>query len=183
MSIQHRQRIPAFAALAALAFGAVHLGYEHFNGGVQSHRLLNRADLPAISNWLGLVVLPLLGWALGVRFRNHSAPATHSRSLRGIWVGLISALLYGAALATSFESGLSTATTGLFLGLFLVAVALPIYRAEYMLGFVVGMAFTFGAVLPALVAAVLAAVSVVVRTGFRTVARLFRSPTGPSNMA
>lgn len=182
MRMQLRQRIPAVAALAALAFGAVHLGYEHMNGGVQSHHLLNRADLPAISNWLGLVVLPLLGWALGVRLRNHAAPARYTRSLRGLWLGFVGALLYGAALATSFEFGLSTATTVLFVGLFLVAIALPVYRAEYMLGFVVGMACTFGAVLPALVAVVLAGVSVVARVSFRAVARLFRRSTRPSGV-
>jgi hypothetical protein len=44
MTTQAHSRGPAYLACAALAFGVVHLGYEHLNGGVQSHHLLNRSD-------------------------------------------------------------------------------------------------------------------------------------------
>jgi hypothetical protein len=53
-------RFPVLLPVAGFAFAAAHLAFEHFTGGVQSHNLLNRPDLPAISNWLGLVTLPLL---------------------------------------------------------------------------------------------------------------------------
>jgi hypothetical protein len=53
-------RFPTWLPIAALLFAAAHLGFEHFNGGVQSHHLLQRADMPSISNWLGLGLLPLL---------------------------------------------------------------------------------------------------------------------------
>gem|GEM_PF-5307569 len=43
--------MPAFLAFSLLVFGTALLTYEHFNGGVQSHHLLDRRDLPAISNW------------------------------------------------------------------------------------------------------------------------------------
>ena len=39
---------------------SAHLAWEHFNGGVASHHFLNRADLPAISNAWGLLLLPTL---------------------------------------------------------------------------------------------------------------------------
>lgn len=175
MTMQARHHIPAFLALSSLVFGAAVLAYEYFNGGVPSHHLLDRPDFPAISNWIGLVVLPLLGWLLGVRLRNHLTTSTGSGLAKGIWTGLVCSFLYGAVLAISFELGPSAVTSGLFFGLFLLAAVLPIYRVECIFGFVVGMNFTFGAVLPALVAAVFAAVSVVVHFAFRVVLSAVRS--------
>lgn len=175
MTMQTRQHIPAFLALSSLVLAAAVLAYEYFDGGVPSHHLLDRPDFPAISNWFGLVVLPLLGWLLGVRLRNHLTTSTGSGLAKGIWAGLVGSLLYGAALAISFELGPSAVTTGLFFGLFVLAAVLPIYRVEYISGFVVGMNFTFGAVLPVLVAVVFAAVSVVMHFVYRPVRSAMRS--------
>jgi len=176
MILQAPDRVPLRLALAALAFGVAHLAFEHLNGGVRSHHLLNRADLPALSNWLGLIALPLLGWALGVRVRNQSASRGQPGVSTGLCVGLASSFLYGAALAASFESDASAITSGLFLGLFMLAALLPIYRVEFILGFVVGMTITFGAVLPSLVAGVLALVSFVVRSVACAAAAILRRP-------
>ena len=178
-----RYRLPAMFALASIFYAAAHLTYEHFTGGVQSHHLLARSDLPSFSNWLGLVVLPILGWLLGVRIRNHLASSTRTGLPVGSSAGFFGALFYGVALAASFELDASTISSGLFFGLFLLAVVLPIYRAEYALGFVIGMTFTFGAVLPSLMAAVFAAVSIVVRFAFRAVASAVRRPPHPPGVA
>ena len=178
-----RYRVPALLAVASLVFSAAHLTYEHFTGGVQSHHLLDRSNLPAISNWFGLVILPVLGWLLGVRIRNHLAFSTRPSLSVGIWVGFFGALLYGAALAASFELDESSVLSGLFLALFLLAAVLPIYRAECAVGFVVGMTFTFGAVLPSLVVVVFAAISVVVRFAFRAMASAVRRSPRPPGVA
>lgn len=175
--INLRHRMPVFLSAASLVFAIAHLTYEHFSGGVQSHHLLNRSDLPAISNWFGLIILPLLGWLLGVRIRAHLASSTQPVLPAGVWIGLVGALLYGAALAASFELYASAISSGLFFGLFLLAAVLPIHRAECFLGFVVGMTFTFGAVLPTLIAAVFAAISIMVRFVFRAVASAVRPST------
>ena len=165
--------------VASVAFVASQLACEHLAGGVRSHNLLNRSGLPAISNWWGLFVLPTLGWLFGMRPRNHLTATRRSGSSMGIWLGLGAALLYGGAMAGSFQLGFAPVTSSLFLGLFLIAVALPVYRAEYVLGFVMGMTFTFGGVLPALVATVFATISFLVRLASRflvSVVRLLRSP-------
>ncbi len=175
MTTPARHRLPVFVALSSLVFEAAVLACEYFNGGVPSHHLLDRPDYPAISNWFGLVVLPLLGWLLGVRLRNHLAASAGSGWARGIWTGLVCSLLYGAAMATLFQLGASAVLSGLFFGLFLLAAVFPVYRAEYIFGFVVGMTFTFGSVLPALVAVVFAAISVVVRFVSRAVLSAIRS--------
>ena len=161
-----RHRLPMALALAALVFVGVVLAFEHFNGGVRSHHLLNRRDLPAISNWLGLVTLPALAFALGVRLRRMSV------SPRRALIAVVGSLLYGAALATSFQLGWATATNVLFFSLLILAIALPIYRAEFLVGFVAGMAVTFGAVLPFAASAVFAGLSAAIRLGAVAIARL-----------
>ncbi|HWV47209.1 MAG TPA: hypothetical protein VN039_14500 [Nitrospira sp.] len=183
MTMQARHYMPAILAFSSFVFGAALLAYEHFNGGVQSNYLLDRPDLPLISNWYGLIVLPLLGWLLGVRLRNHPTLSTRLWLPKDIWAGLVCSLLYGAALATSCELAPFTITSALLLGMLLLAVALPIYRVECIFGFVVGMTFTFGAVLPALVAVVFAAVSVVARFAFRAVMSAIRRPNQPPGVA
>ena len=172
-------RFPAWLPVAALLFSAAHLAFEHFNGGVQSHHLLQRADMPSISNWLGLAILPLLGVVLGLRLRAQPVSAGPAGIPRTILVAFAVALLYGAALAVSFELGPNAFTSVAFFGLFVCALAFPVYRAEYILGFVVGMTFTFGAVIPLLVALVVGTVSLVARYCFRAVARVVRGRRVP----
>lgn len=183
MMTKTRRHLPELSALLSVVFVAVLLAHEHFNGGVRSHHLLDRHDLPTVSNWLGLVVLPSLGWLLGVRLRNRMTSVTRSASPSGIGIGLVCSLLYGAALAASFVVGASAITSGLFIGLFVLAVLLPIYRVEYIFGFAVGMTFTFGGVLPVLVALVVAAVSALVHFAFRAVRSAIRPPAGPAGTA
>lgn len=167
-------RVSILIALAALALEVVHLAIEHLGGGVKSHHLLNRSDLPVFSNWWGLVVLPLLGWVLGMRIRHHAASSGRPGLSVGLWIGLAGSFLYGATLAASFMLGASTISAGLFFGLLALGAALPIYRAECIFGFVVGMTFTFGAVLPCLVAGVLALISFVVRLAFQAAVGMVR---------
>lgn len=137
--------------------------------------LLDRRDLPAISNWFGLVVLPALGWLFGLRLRQRRSGAAKAGTPTGMVVGLVGAVLYGAALATSFTLGASAITSGVFFGLFVLAAVLPLYRVEFVFGFVVGMAFTFGAVLPAPVALMIAAFSALLHFSYRAVMSPVRS--------
>jgi hypothetical protein len=62
-----------------------------------------------------------------------------------------------------------------FVGLFVCALLLPVYRAEYLLGFVLGMTVTFGAVLPFFIALIFAAFSFVVRFIIRSVVVVLRT--------
>jgi hypothetical protein len=62
-------------------------------------------------------------------------------------------------LSVSFASGHENISSFLFQGMILLAVILPVYRAECVLGFVLGMTFTFGAILPTAIGSLLAAFS------------------------
>ena len=179
MKILLRRHLPGILACLSLVFVGALLAHEHFNGGVRSHHLLDRQDLPALSNGYGLIVLPVLGWLLGVRLRKHMTSDGKSRSFIGIGVGAVAALVYGATLAASFALGAPALASGLFFALLLLAVVLPIYRVEYIFGFVVGMTFTFGAVLPVLVAGVVAAVSALVHLALRALMSAMRPHPRP----
>lgn len=144
--------LPALALLAE----ALHLGWEALHGGIVSHHLLQRADLPALSNAWGLLVLPALAaWAATCLPR---APATTRDWIRPA-LGFALPLLLGAALSLAFQLQLQALTEALFLGLLLLALLLPAHRAESLFGFVLGMSWTFGAVLPTLIGGLLAVLS------------------------
>ena len=137
----HRLLLVAVASL----YIWVLLAFEHYNGGVVSHHLLNRSDLPAISNWWGALVLPLLGWFLTGRIYKRVVTAYPF----AVVAGFTGALLFGVLLSVLFVYQQQQMLSGLMLSLPVLALILPLYRAEFLLGFVLGMCFTFGALIPA----------------------------------
>lgn len=153
-----RVRAPftVFVFLAEVA----HLAWEQLNGGVLSHNILNNPDLPAISNWWGLLVLPVLTWVLTGFIERRIANTSAAAGLPiSVMVGFVAALLVGVLFAVLFRAGYEDVLFYLLMGLIALGAMTPLYRAEYGLGFVIGMTFTFGAVLPMLVSAVLMAMS------------------------
>jgi hypothetical protein len=152
-------RVLSWGFVVALLAAAVHLGWEYTHGGVQSHHLLARTDMPAISNWWGLLVLPLLGW-LASRSATRRAAVDERAAGRSL-AAFVGAALVGAALSLSFITGYESAASALFLAVLAAGLVLPTYRAEYLFGFVLGMSFILGAVLPTMAALVAAAISVV----------------------
>lgn len=157
---QWRIYLIALVLLAELA----HLTWEHFHGGVVSHNILNRRDLPAISNAWGVLLLPALAWFLSGFTQNRIASRYAGNEREFIFpipviIGFVGALIFGALLAASFANDYKTTTLYLFQSLFVLALLLPIYRAECLLGFVLGMTFTFGAVLPTGIGSIFVALS------------------------
>ena len=119
------------------------LAFEHYNGGVVSHHLLHREDLPAISNWWGALVLPLLSWFLTGRIYKRVVTAYPFV----VVAGFIAALLFGVLLSVLFVYQ-QQMLPGLMLSLPVLALLFPLYRAECLLGFVLGMCVIFGALIP-----------------------------------
>lgn len=152
------RRLLAAAPAMAFAAAAAHLAWEASHGGIQSHHLLNQADLPAVSNAWGLLLLPVLGWLAAYFVRRRASNSAHvpSRALAAFCGALVVAL----ALSAAFRLELSNVTAGLFFAVLLSGVALRTYRAEYVFGFVLGMMFVFGSVLPTMAALMAGTVSV-----------------------
>ncbi len=137
--------------IASIAVGAL-LIWDHYHGGVPSHHISANKDLPAISNWWGALLLPLLTLFLLYRIQKRAFDkyegAEARRLLPGVLYGFAGALLFGILIAACFTFGYPDITDYLILALLPLAIFFPIYRAECLLGFVVGMTYTFGAVLP-----------------------------------
>ena len=162
-----RVYLSGFVTLAELA----DLAWEHFHGGVVSHHLLHRRDLPAVSNWWGVLLLPALTWFLIGRVERRVAG---SKLPASVVAGFIGSLLFGVALSVAFTYHYESVARYLSGAMLLLAVFLPIYRAEYLLGFVLGMNFTFGAVLPTAAGSIIGGLSAIVHLVLRPfVARLW----------
>lgn len=154
-----RVRCAATATVAVAEW--LFLAWQHFHGGVPSHHFLDRADMPAISNWWGGLVLPLMTWILAGRVYQRVASRAGT-SIRSALMGAIGALCFGVLLSVFFSLGNDQVTGAMFESLFLIALFTPIYRAEYLLGFVLGMAYTFGGVLPSIVGSFVALIAMVI---------------------
>ena len=48
------------------------LTWNHYHGGVPSHHILAREDLPEFSNWWGMLLLPLLTWFISFRIKKRA---------------------------------------------------------------------------------------------------------------
>ncbi len=158
-------QVRLYLTIAVLIAELAHLSWEHFHGGVQTHHILRRPDFPAMSNWWGLVLLPVLTWFLIERIQKRIAvsadaqQATSKQTLRSI-MGFIYALLLGMLLSISFIRGDENVSFILLSSMLALAVLLPVYRAECVLGLVLGMTVAFGAVIPLIVASSIAMLSV-----------------------
>ena len=154
-----------FTGIVTIAIWSL-LAWDHYHGGVPSHHILHREDLPAISNWWGGFLLPLLTWFLLYRIQkrlmsDNIEVSKVSMRLANILYGFTGALFFGILLSVFFTFGYSSISGYIIIGLLLLALFFPIYRAECLLGFVIGMTFTFGAVLPTAVGSILALVGAV----------------------
>lgn len=161
--------VVALAALFAIAM----LTWEYTHGGVVSHHFLDRRDMPTVSNWWSLAVLPLLGWLAARSARRRTA--IDPRALLKAFAGALGAFLVGVAMSVAFLTGHQQVTGDVFFAALVAGVVWPTYRAEYLFGFVLGMAFAFGAVLPTLVALIGVTISAIFHLLVRpTFARVIR---------
>lgn len=142
------------------------LAWNHYHGGVPSHHILHREDLPAISNWWGGLLLPLLTGFLLYRIQKSLMRDNDEKSkVSKLWLNIlyrfIGSLFFGILLSVFFTFGYSSISGYIIIGLLLLGLFFPIYRAECMLGFVIGMTLTFGAVLPTAFGIILALVGII----------------------
>ncbi|MDG2394604.1 MAG: hypothetical protein P8M49_13905 [Thalassotalea sp.] len=153
-----------FTGVITLAMLAL-LTWQFFHDGVPVHHLLHRADLPGISNWWGVLLLPTLVWVLLGRIHKQFLLEANKENTaypmnRVLGFGL--ALLYGAGMSIAFATGHSEISSVMFPGILVIALFFKVYREEYILGFIMSMSIVFGAVLPTLFAALIGLVSAIV---------------------
>ena len=170
-SPRRRLILPLLALCAQLGM----LAWEHLDGGVRAHHLLANPDLPAVSNWWGVLLIPVLTWWTVMRIERRGEREAHAgRPARPApLTGFLCALAYGATLAALFAAG-SPLVDYLFFGVLVVALVVPLWRAEYLLGFVLPMSLVAGPVLPAMFGSIIALLSWLVHTATRAVWRRLR---------
>lgn len=135
--------------LAVILFEVCHLTWEYFNGGVVTHHLFMRADLPGLSNWWGLLILPLLVWLSAAVIRKRISTKSDAKTLSpSIILGFFGMLLVSTVQSIAFINGFPSVTMYLALGVLISALFVPLYRMEFILGHVIGSAFVFGPAIP-----------------------------------
>ncbi len=168
-------RSPGFRRILATVVVALvvlaQLLWQTLHGGIVSHHLLHRADMPAISNAWGLLVLPALTWWLTGRVQQRLAARRRAdageagRGSTGTLLGFLAALAFGGFVAIAFQQQWPIDLGLVLLSVFALAVLVPVHRAECVLGFVLAMSFAFGAVIATAVAIVIAIWSLVLHRG------------------
>jgi len=134
----------------------VNLIWDYLHKGVPSHHILHREDLPDISNWWGGIAVPLITWFLLIRIakRANNNQTSGTNKLNNAIYGFLGALLFGIILSFLFTIG-SNIPGYMMIGVILVSLFIPLYKAEFLLGFVIGMTYTFGGVLPVVIGIIL----------------------------
>jgi len=161
-----------FTSIITIGIWSVLL-WNHYHGGVPSHHIMNQGNLPAISNWWGGILLPILTLFLTYRIQKRviSKSVDSSNQLtfpKQIIFSFIFALSFGILLSVFFTLGYSNLSGYMMYGLFLLALFSPIYRSECFLGFVIGMTYTIGAVLPTVVGCIFTLIGVLLYRYVRT---------------
>ncbi|WP_051189605.1 hypothetical protein [Daejeonella oryzae] len=162
-----------FTGIVTIAIWSL-LIWNHYHGGVPSHHVLAREDLPSISNWWGGILIPLITWFLLSRIQkriilNNAGKSEPSGFSKNILYGFAGALFFGILLSAFFSLGYTDIPGYMLLGLLLLALFFPIYRAECLLGFVIGMTYTFAPVLPTGIGFILVLIGLVIHLGVRPI--------------
>jgi len=149
-------KIGWFFTLIVTFFIWTFLLWDHYHGGVPSHHILANKDMPAISNWWGGLLLPILTWFLLYRIQIRIISQSKKNPETSVYTKCIlyrfsASLLFGIFLSAFFTFGYADFSGYLVMALFPLAILVPIYRAECLLGFVIAMTFTFGTILPMLI--------------------------------
>lgn len=163
-----------FVATLTVAYVAL-LVWQHNHAGVPAHSFGARDDMPAISNWWGALVMPVLAWTLTglAQARLKALPPDQSdAALRRTVLAFVGALTYGAVMALLFTvDPKHSALSALFFALPVVGLVLPVFRPEYVLGFYLGMLLTFGPVIPLVIGLAVAMVSALLQVLLRPLVR------------
>jgi hypothetical protein len=151
-------------SLGTFILVSVFLLLEYLKGGVVTHYLLAREDLPGISNWFGLLTIPLLSWIVASlinqrRLKEAKSDQQPERNDDKVLKRFLAALVFGILISVLWEFNLENILQYLILFPLLIAFFKPVHLPEFLLGFVLGMIYTFGGVLPILIGLVLLTIS------------------------
>ena len=164
MTKSNSKKLKYCVIAATILFVAAHLLWEHLNGGILRHHLMHHSDYPSISNWWGLLILPFLAWFSTVRIEKRvslqpSDAPVRAKILRFVLIGFFCMLVLSLVQSLSVIFGYGNVAMYLSLGLVVVGLFLPIYKAECIFGYVIGSIVFSGAIIPLIGILVIAGIS------------------------
>ncbi|NNK18985.1 MAG: hypothetical protein HKP49_07505 [Maribacter sp.] len=159
---------------------SIFLFIEHLKGGVVTHHLLAREDLPGISNWWGLLTVSLLAWSVATLIQHRKRKAgpseqKHVNDANKVLYRFLAALAFGIAASVLWELKLESVLQYFILLPILISFFKPVHLPEYLLGFVLGMMYSFGGILPIIVGLVLLMISFLIHSVIRILKRVMVS--------
>ena len=118
--------------------------WEYINGGVITHHLLADETLPGLSNWWGLITIPLVTFILlSWRDRNRSKEESLIDGLH-----FFLAIIYGICLCILWNTGNESIMPIVIFLPAVVSIWKPLSTISFYLGLLFGMMHTFGGILP-----------------------------------
>ena len=130
------------------------LAWDFFHDGVPTHYILQRQDLPGLSNWWGGIFLPLFTWILLVRIKRRLNQNDNLNIPSYTIYRFLGGLIFGIALSVFFTLG-SEVPLYMMIAILFLSLFIPLFYSEYVLGYVLGMTYTFGGNLPIFIVLVL----------------------------
>lgn len=170
-----REKVTLGAFLITLLF----ILFEYSQGGVATHHLLAREDLPEISNWWGLLTVPLVTWIAFTIVKSREGKFDPESGKAGTWeriayLRVLYGFIFGSIASILWVYGMDELLSTYILLPFLLSLFFRLYLPEYLVGFVVGMMYSFGGVLPIIVGLFLLFVSLVIHKIVRFIIKLLR---------
>ena len=146
------ERIRNVLLLAVLFLQVGLLTWEYFNGGIATHHLLMREDLPGFSNLWGIAILPLLVWLTGESAKKRLSllleTSELSKEKQKIAVTFGTIFFLSLLQSIVFYMGFHDLAKYILFGFILVGLFIPLYRMEAITGYVIGACITSGPVMP-----------------------------------
>ncbi|HER39918.1 MAG TPA: hypothetical protein ENO10_01720 [Salinimicrobium catena] len=115
--------------------------------------------MPKVSNWWGLLSIPILTWLLLSIIQKRKTKTNEKKTISKLEIyGFIGGSLFGIAMTILFLFNESNLSFYLLLLTSILALFIPIYKPEYYLGFILSMIYGFGGILPAVIGLFLIAI-------------------------
>jgi len=146
----------------------LHLIWDYFHNGIPTHYLLAREDLPGISNWWGLLTIPVSSYIL-IHIANRQYKKRTLKNIATITNGFIAGLIFGITISLLWELKQVHILRYTICLPFLISFFKPVHLPGNLLGFILGATYTFGGILPIFIGLVLLTLSFLIWVIFRRV--------------